>query len=265
MSSDPGPAPRICSIPTLSPGAIERLTGLCRGGELTKQLLDTAYLAATVRCVTGQFVDGGKERFAPNHLEQAGDAGVIEAFAPTHQQVMLGGQWQEIQTELVGGSFDTEANIGHAGGDVGRDRRVGVLLKLEAGGPWCSKSCIAQQNIEQGPGSGAPLAIDETYVIAQQVGQTVDTMRVARRYHQPLTPGDKANDRMPAGAELAPIVFQQRAPCGGCRHVVAGDIAGAAVESRQGLLGTAVLQVELEASGKLGQQGDRIAMAGVHA
>ena len=113
---------------------------------------------------------------------------------------MLGGQRQEIQTELVCGSFDTEADIGHAGGDVSRDRRVGVLLKLETGGPLCSKPRIAQQKVEQGPGAGVPLAIDEAYVIAQQVGQMVDTMRVARRYHQPLTPGDKANDRMPAGA-----------------------------------------------------------------
>src|SRR5690554_4042180 len=200
MSSDPGPAPRICSIPTLSPGAIERLTGLCRGGELTKQLLDTAYLAATVRCVTGQFVDGGKKRFAPNHLEQAGDAGVIEAFAPTHQQVVLGGQRQEIQTELVRGGFDAEAGIGHAGGNVGRDSRMGVLLKFETGDPLCRKPRIAQQYIEQSPGTGFPLAIDEAYVIAQQVGQMVDTKRVTRRYHQPLASGDKANDHMSTGA-----------------------------------------------------------------
>ncbi|MNE92890.1 hypothetical protein D3C80_1906700 [compost metagenome] len=109
------------------------------------------------------------------------------------QAVVLAGQGDEGQAEHPRRRLDAEADIGHAAGDVGGHRGVGVFLVMEAVDPGAVDLRLLQQAFQEHARARALFAVDQAQAATLQVGQPGDGQAGAGGEDQALGAHDEGD------------------------------------------------------------------------
>ena len=173
-----------------------------------------------------------------------------------------------MQTELVRGGLDADADIGQPAGHRRGDRDMRVFARpVKAVNALGLDARPGQQVLGQQPRPRARLAVDEAQARSHQVGEAQHLARIAMRHHQALGAAVAGDQLVASRREQA---FQGPRECrrGTGRergHVEARDVAAALGQRAQRVGAAGKVQVDVQALGigPVAQQRQRQVVAGV--